>query len=334
LGTALDRILGSKVTVRTLRSMLRRPYQERFFKELVKEVGAGVGPLSSTLGALVAHGIVEEKTVGKQHFYKANLQNSLTRSLYDLFSVERKLDIPENLRAALDEFVSNLRRRSKENLLSVVLFGSVATGKEKAGSDLDLLLVFNGTRARPGEIRSQIDSLSKFYQVLVQEHSFSRNEFLEAYGLGDDLVINALADGLVLYDNGFLIPLLSKPLPRPSAAVAMQNLQEARKKIEDAKRNYRDESLDTAVMLLALAMSFAVRAYLITKGETPGSWHDLAPQIRKYSHANAKLLENLTRARDAAAHGRISFEKDTVWKMLRECEDFVRQAFEESSRLI
>ena len=329
----LDGVLGSKVTVKALRSLLRRPYQERFFKELVKEVGVGVGPLSATLKALVAQGLVEERIVGKQHFYKANLENSLARSLYGLFSVERKLEIPGDLRAALDEFVTKLRRQSKENFLSAVLFGSVATGRAKPESDLDLLLVFKGTPARTGEIRSQLDSVSRFYQVLVQEHTFTRNEFLEAYGLGDDLVINALAEGLVLYDDEFLISLLSKSLPRPSTTVAMQNLEEARKKIEDAKRNYREESLDTAVMLVALAMSLAVRAYLILRGETPGSRHDLALQMRKYSHANAKLLENLTRARDAAAHGGISCEKDTVWKMLKECEGFVREVFEESSRL-
>lgn len=328
----LDGVLGSKVTVKALRSLLRRPYQERFFKELVKEVGVGVGPLSANLKALVTQGLVEERIVGKQHFYKANLENSLTRSLYGLFSVERKLDIPGDLRTALDEFVTKLRHQSKENLLSVVLFGSVATGRAKPESDLDLLLVFKDTPARTGEIRSQLDSVSRFYQVLVQEHTFTRNEFLEAYGLGDDLVINALAEGLVLYDDEFLISLLFKSLPRPSTTVAMQNLEEARKKIEDAKRNYREKSLDTAVMLVALAMSLAVRAYLILKGETPGSRHYLALQIRKYSHANAKLLEELTRARDAAAHGGISCGKDTVWKMLKECEDFTRQVFEESSR--
>jgi len=333
MGTTLD-ILGSKVAIRTLRSLLRKPYQERFFKELVKEVGVGVGPLSSTLRALVAHGLVEEKMIGKRHFYKANLQDSLGRSLYDLFSIERKLDIPGNLRAALDEFVSKLRNQSEEKLLSAVVFGSVATGRAKAGSDLDLLLVFDRAATRSGEVRSQIDSLSKFYQIIVQEHSFSRNEFLEAYRLGDDLVINALADGLVLYDDGFVIPLLSKPLPRPSASVAKQDLEEARKKVEDAKRNYRDASMDTAIMLLQLAMSFAVRAYLITKGETPGSRHNLAVQMRKYSPANAKLLENLTRARNEVVHGRISFEKDAVWKMLRECEDFVRHTFEDSSRFL
>jgi predicted nucleotidyltransferase/uncharacterized protein (UPF0332 family)/DNA-binding HxlR family transcriptional regulator len=331
LGTTLD-ILGSKVTIRTLRNLLRRPYQERFFKELVKEVGVGVGPLSSTLRALVVQGVVEEATIGKQHFYKANLQNSLTKALYDLFSVERKLDIPSNLRAALDEFVSKLRSQSKENLLSVILFGSVATGTAKAGSDLDLLTVFNNIAAMPEGMHSQTELLNKFYRVTVQEHSFGRNDFLEAYQQGDDIIVNALAEGLVLYDNGFIMPLLSKPLPRPSASVAQQDLEEARKKIEDAKRNYRNESLDTTIMLLALAMSFGVRAYLIAKGEIPGSRHNLAMQMRKHSSANAKLLENLTAARNAAAHGIVHFDKDTVWKMLRECEDFVRQAFEETNR--
>jgi predicted nucleotidyltransferase/uncharacterized protein (UPF0332 family) len=329
----LDAILGSKVTVKALRNLLRRPYQERFFKELVKEVGVGVGPLSSALKLLVSQDLVEEKVVGKQHFYRANLQNPFTRSLYNLFGVERKLGIPGNLRTALDELVTKLRGHSRGNLLSAVLFGSVATGKSTPESDLDLLLVFNGVPPQTEEIRSQLDSVSKFYQVLIQEHSFTRHEFLEAYGLGDDLIINALAEGVVLYDDEFLIPLLSKPLPQPSATVAMQNLEEAREKIEDAKRNYRNGSLDTTVTLLALAMSLAARAYLILKGETPGSRHDLALQVRKHSQADATLLENLVRARNTAAHGSISLEKDTVWKMLKQCEDFVREALEQSSRI-
>jgi hypothetical protein len=79
-------------------------------------------------------------------------------------------------------------------------------------------------------------------------------------------------------------------------------------------------------------MSFGVRAYLIVKGEIPGSRHNLAMQMRKYDRTNAKLLEDLTTARNAAAHGMVHFDKDRVWRMLRDCEDFVRQAFEEADR--
>lgn len=328
----LDAILGSKVTIKVLRSLLRRPYRERFFRELAKEAGVGLGPLAKSLRELVKWEIVKERIVGKQHFYKANLENPVTKTLFDLFTMERKGDIPANLGTALEEFVNRLRTESRENLLSVVLFGSVAAGKAKPESDLDILLVFNERSGRDKEIRAQLDSVSRFYETLAQEHVLTKSEFLEMYGLGDDLVVNALAEGIVLYDNGFVVPLLSKPLPSPSSKIAMESLEEARSKIEDAKRNYRAGELDTTLELVGLAMSQAVRGYLILMGELPGSRHDLASQMRRHSPAAATLLENLTMARNKAVHIDKSTDKETVWKMLKSCEDFVRQGFEELGR--
>jgi predicted nucleotidyltransferase/HEPN domain-containing protein len=329
----LDAVLGSKVAVKTLRTMLTQPYRERFLTELVREAGVGVGPLMKVLKELVAQGVVQERIVGKQHFYKPNLENHVARSLFDLFTMERTLEIPTRLRTALVEFVAKLRTESKENLLSVVLFGSVAKGRAKPESDLDLLLIFNDTPKDDKEIRAQLDSVSEFYDTLAQEHIVTRNEFLEMYGYGDDLVANALADGIVLYDTGFLVPLLSKPLPLPSSRIAMQNLEEARRKIEDAKRNYRGGSLDTTIELLGLATSFAARAYLILKGELPGSRHDLVPQMQKYSAESAALLDNVTKARNRTAHAKTSIGNETVWTMLKDCERFVKQSYEESRRV-
>lgn len=328
----LDEVLGSKVTVKALRSLLRQPYRERFFKELVKDTRVGVGPLTKNLRELVGRAIVEERVVGRQHFYKANLENPVARSLFDLFTLERRLEIPANLRTALEEFVNKLRAESKEILLSVVLFGSVATGKAKPESDLDILLIFNERPKQDKEIRAKLDSVSRFYETLAQEHIMTKSEFLEMYGLGDDLVVNALAEGIVLYGADFLIPLLSKPLPAPSSKIAMQNLEEARRKIEDAKRNYRAGSLDTALELVGLAMSQASRGYLILKGERPGSRHGLASQMRKYSPVAATLLDNVTRVGDKATHSEVSMNRETLWEMLKDCEEFVRKGFEESGR--
>ena len=227
----LDAILGSKVTIKTLRRLLTHPSRERFFRELAKEAGVGLGPLTESLRELVKSEIVEEQIVGKQHFYRANLENPVTRSLFDLFTLERRLEIPSNLRTALEEFVNRLRAESKDNLLSVILFGSVATGKAKPESDLDILIIFNERPKQDKEIREQLDSVSRFYETVAQEHVLTKNEFLEMYGLGDDLVVNALAEGIVLHDTGFLIPLLSKQLPLPSSQIAVKNLQEARSKI-------------------------------------------------------------------------------------------------------
>jgi HEPN domain-containing protein len=152
------------------------------------------------------------------------------------------------------------------------------------------------------------------------------------YSLGDDLIVNALAEGLVLHDTGFLIPLLSKPLPFPSSAVAVRHLEEARQKVEDAKRNFRAGSLDTTLELVGLAMSLACRGFIILKGELPGSRHNLASQMRKYSQTTAALLEDVSRARKKAAHAEAFADKESIWKMLRQCEDFVRRGLEESRR--
>jgi predicted nucleotidyltransferase/HEPN domain-containing protein len=326
----LDGMLGSKVAVKTLRTMLKQPYREWFLTELVSEVGVGVGPLMKALKEFVARGVAQERIVGKQHFYKPNLENQVTRSLFDLFTMERTLEIPTKLRTALQEFVAKLRTESKEDLLSVVLFGSAATGRATPESDLDLLLIFSASPKDDKKIRMQLDSVSGFYDTLLQEHIMTKNEFLEMYGYGDDLVANALANGIVFYDTGFLAPLLSKPLPIPSTRVATQNLEEARRKIEDAKRNYRAGSLDTTIELLGLAASFAARAYLILKGELPGSRHDLVSQMRKYSAQFAALLDNVTKARTRAAHAKTSIGKEAVWNMLTDCERFVREGYEES----
>ena len=175
----LDVVLGSKVTVKTMRCLFREPYRERFFKELLKEAGVGAGPLSGSLRGLVDQGIIGERVIGRQHFYKANLENPLARSLFDLFTTERKLEVPANLRIALEEFVSKLTAGSRENLLSVVLFGSVAAGKATPESDLDVLLIFGERPKQIEEVHGQLDSVSRFYGTLVQEHILTKNEFLE-----------------------------------------------------------------------------------------------------------------------------------------------------------
>jgi len=329
----LDEVLGSRVTVKALRVLLRQPYRERFFKELVKDTRVGVGPMTKSLRKLVERGVVEERVVGRQHFYKANLKGPLARELFHLFTMERRLEIPANSRAAIEEFVNKLRAELKENLVSIVLFGSVAAGRAKPESDFDILLILNERPEQSKEIHARLGFVSRFYETLAQEHVLTKSEFLERYRLGDDLIVNALAEGIVLCDDDFLIPLLSNPLPMPSSKIAVQNLEEARRKIEDAKRNYRAGSLDTTLELIGLAMSQASRGYLILMGELPGSRHDLATHIRKYSPAAATLLENVTKARDRTMHFEKSVNKEAVWEMIKNCEEFVRQGFEASGRL-
>jgi hypothetical protein len=55
--------------------------------------------------------------------------------------------------------------------------------------------------------------------------------------------------------------------------------------------------------------------------------------MRKYSIEFAALLDDVTKARNRATHAKISIGKEPVWRMLKDCERYVRQGYEESRRV-
>lgn len=48
---------------------------------------------------------------------------------------------PEPVKNIVADFVSTLKRKYKENLVTVIIFGSYARGEADAGSDIDVLIV-------------------------------------------------------------------------------------------------------------------------------------------------------------------------------------------------
>jgi uncharacterized protein len=53
----------------------------------------------------------------------------------------KKRKIPENVELAIKEFVKACKEKFKDNLVSIVLFGSYARGNFKETSDVDLLVI-------------------------------------------------------------------------------------------------------------------------------------------------------------------------------------------------
>jgi predicted nucleotidyltransferase len=53
----------------------------------------------------------------------------------------KRIKIPENVELAIKEFVEACKEKFKENLVSIVLFGSYARGNFKETSDVDLLVI-------------------------------------------------------------------------------------------------------------------------------------------------------------------------------------------------
>jgi len=106
----------------------RRRYQSA---ELIRLAGSGTGAVHRQLERLAATGLVLVTREGNQKYYQANLDSPVYPELHGL--VVKTIGVVEPLRVALEPLA--------ERIVAAFVFGSVAKGRDRAGSDLDLLIV-------------------------------------------------------------------------------------------------------------------------------------------------------------------------------------------------
>lgn len=123
--------LFTPVQQRVLGLLFGQP--ERVFGsgELIRQAGSGTGAAHRQLQRLEQVGLVRVTRVGNQKHYQANSDSPIYPELHGL--VVKTVGLAEPLRAALAPFADKIEL--------AFVFGSVAKGTERAGSDLDLLVV-------------------------------------------------------------------------------------------------------------------------------------------------------------------------------------------------
>jgi hypothetical protein len=110
----------------------RRYREDLFVREIARSTGLGLGPVSETLRLLADRRHLFRVERGRNVYYRANLGSGLVRELKVVATL-----------AELDGVVGDLA----EHVVSVILFGSCATGEDTTGSDIDLCIVTEETDA-------------------------------------------------------------------------------------------------------------------------------------------------------------------------------------------
>lgn len=129
---ALDNILGSTIKIRLLR-VLSKNTGVFTGRELARVVGYSHTHTNSTLAELEMSGLVIKRHVGNSNTYSLNQDNLLvSRIIVPAFRVEERL---------LQDLANRFYNGLGEDLVSVILYGSVARGEEGPGSDIDIVLV-------------------------------------------------------------------------------------------------------------------------------------------------------------------------------------------------
>lgn len=178
----IDNIMGSKVLVRILRFLYLSPNRHFSFLEIERFVGAGRAGLSSALKKLDYYGLVYvEKKGGKR--YKLRLDSPLAEQLKGLFDYERRFfqGIDPRKLNAIANFENDCIKRL-DGVKEIRLFGSVAKGKAKGKSDIDLFILLSKGKNTPllkttlEEIKEKQEDKYQIQTIVMDDEELKRRK--------------------------------------------------------------------------------------------------------------------------------------------------------------
>jgi predicted nucleotidyltransferase len=129
--SAVAAALFTPVQQRVLGLLFGQPERRFQSAELIRLAGSGTGAVHRQLQRLADAGLVDVSHDGNQKYYAARKDAPVFPELHGL--VLKTVGVVEPLRAALTPVANEIHM--------AFVFGSVAKGTERAGSDIDLLVV-------------------------------------------------------------------------------------------------------------------------------------------------------------------------------------------------
>ncbi len=167
----LTDLLSSRVKAEIFRLLFGSPVLELHVRELARRSGLSVGTVRQELDRLKRLGLLEARRDGNRTYYRAIPMHPLYPDIRNI--VLKTSGLVDVLRGAL----------TKPGVQIAFVFGSIASGTEKAHSDVDLMVIgtiglrqlskaLSGAGAEPGrEVNPHILSYEEFQKrVKAQDH--------------------------------------------------------------------------------------------------------------------------------------------------------------------
>ncbi|MCH5376381.1 MAG: nucleotidyltransferase domain-containing protein [Planctomycetes bacterium] len=138
---------------RVLAVLLLRPDEQFHVRQLERMTGVSAGSLHRELKAMAEAGLLLRERIGNQVSYQANTDCSIYEELATIF--RKTMGLTSILHDALSEL---------DNKVKVAfVFGSMASGRQTAGSDLDICVLGEAS------LREVVKALSPVEETLQRE---------------------------------------------------------------------------------------------------------------------------------------------------------------------
>jgi len=147
-----DALFG-KTRQRVLALLFGAPERRVFLRQIARLAGTGLGSVQRELARMTDAGLLIREREGNQTYYRANPACPVINELRDL--MRKTAGAADIIRVALTTLASPIR--------VAAIYGSFATGTERAGSDVDVLVIGDATF---GEV---VDALAPAERTLDRE---------------------------------------------------------------------------------------------------------------------------------------------------------------------
>jgi predicted nucleotidyltransferase len=175
--------------------------QSFYVRQLVRAVGAGHGALQRELKYLTEMGLVLRRTQGNQVLYQANSQSPIFSEIKGL--ITKTVGIHDVIRSALVSLGPEIQ--------IAFVYGSVARQKERANSDVDLMVLGDASFS---EVVSALGPAQKALGREINPTLFPVSEFRSKLTGGDHFLRSVMKEKrlFVLGTENELTKLASKQL--------------------------------------------------------------------------------------------------------------------------
>ncbi len=131
VSTGLADVLFTSVQQRVLGLLFGQPGRRFQSAELIRLAGSGTGATHRLLKRLAESGLVRVSAEGHQKYYQANAASPVFEEMTGL--IRKTVGLVEPLREALAPLGDRIR--------AAFVYGSVASGQDRADSDIDLMVI-------------------------------------------------------------------------------------------------------------------------------------------------------------------------------------------------
>ena len=152
---------------------------EMYLREMALRLKEDPGNLSKELSKLEREGIFISQFRGKQKYFFLNKAYSLFNELKSI--IFKTIGIQGSLQNIINE---------TSGIVSAFIYGSFATRKENASSDIDLCLIVKDSVFNENNFISKIDGLGKTISREINYIYYSEEEWKKQINENDSFIIN------------------------------------------------------------------------------------------------------------------------------------------------